>query len=89
MAVTATSHLFNYRSLGKQKGSSPPFLQAGPATPQDIAYAVLYLTADEALLATKANLKVDSGRGIQISSNIFSAATSAAIPHTLGHPNSL
>lgn len=34
------------------------------ATPQDIAYAALYLASDEASLVTGANLEVDGGRGI-------------------------
>ena len=34
------------------------------ATPEDIAYAALYLVSDEASLVTGVNLEVDGGRGI-------------------------
>lgn len=34
------------------------------ATPEDIAYAALYLASDEASLVTGVNLEVDGGRGI-------------------------
>ena len=64
MAVIGYQPLFQLSFNNKAKSSSPPFPQAGLATPQDIAYAVLHLTADEASLVPEANLKVDGGRGI-------------------------